>query len=543
MKISRVFKVNGKPFFPLGGQVKNSSGYNPEELETAWKALEYIRANTVEIPVFWEQVEPIEGQFDFSVVDKLIEEARKRNLRLILLWFATWKNGHMKYTPEWVKRNPARFKRVITHDGEAIPTLSSHCKANWEADRKAFCSFIKHLYEKDKDNQTVIAVQIENEPGIVGSDRDYGPEGDRDFKSSVPSVLIELISEKEGSPVHSIWKQCGSKKEGSWPEVFGRWAGELMTAWSIARYIDGLAVAGKEIYPEIPMYVNAWLDGGEWNMAGLNYPSGSPVTSTLDIWKWAAPHIDLIAPDIYRGDHKAYLNACQLYSREDNPLFVPESGASESNALNMFYALADYNAIGYHIFGIEQIVDDDGSLRPEAEKIAGSFQAVSAALPLLIEYQGTGRIHAVVQEEFKSMQILDLGRYVGLVKFYQVVPHSQKLGAISWLDYRHNPAKLVNERGRGLVIQAGEHEFYVLGAGFQLFLHKKDAPYNMLTATQASPFLQRELIDYVRVEEGCFDEEGKWVTIRRRNGDETDFNGIWVQPDVGVVHVVLNDAI
>lgn len=98
MKISRVFKVNGKPFFPLGGQVKNSSGYNPEELETAWKALEYIRANTVEIPVFWEQVEPIEGQFDFSVVDKLIEEARKRNLRLILLWFATWKNGHMKYT-------------------------------------------------------------------------------------------------------------------------------------------------------------------------------------------------------------------------------------------------------------------------------------------------------------------------------------------------------------------------------------------------------------------------------------------------------------
>lgn len=93
------------------------------------------------------------------------------------------------------------------------------------------------------------------------------------------------------------------------------------------------------------------------------------------------------------------------------------------------------------------------------------------------------------------------------------------------------------------MIQAGEHEFYVLGAGFQLFLHKKDAPYNMLTATQASPFLQRELIDYVRVEEGCFDEEGKWVTIRRRNGDETDFNGIWVQPDVGVVHVVLNDAI
>lgn len=537
----RVFKVNGKPFFPLGGQVKNSSGYAPEELETAWKALKYINANTVEIPVYWELVEPEEGKFDFTIVGELIKGARQHNLRLILLWFATWKNGHMKFAPEWVKRDTKRFKRVLTHDGEPIPTLSSHCKETWEADKKAFCQLMKFLRDNDENEQTVIAVQVQNEPGILGSDRDYGPDGEKEFNSEVPSELVEKIKNAVGTPIHQVWKQSGARDSGTWPELFGRNASEVMTAWSIARYIDGIAKAGKEIY-DIPLYVNAWLDKIQWNMAGLNYPSGSPVTLTLDVWKWATPNIDLIAPDIYKGDYLSYRSACQLYSRPDNPLFVPESGTTDSNAINVFYAIADYNAIGYHAFGIEQIVDEEGLLRPEAEKLAGSFQALSAALPLIMKYQGTGKIHAVVQQEFQFEQLVDLGKYQGLVKFYETVPPSKhRTPNIHWLDFRHRGLDLANERGRGLIIQAGDHEFYVLGAGFQLILHRKDAPYNMLTGAQSSERMQMELADYIRVEEGRFDEEGNWHVIRRRNGDETDFNGIWVQPDVGVVRVIMND--
>jgi len=540
MKDTHVFKVKGKPFFPLGGQVKNSSAYAREELDTAWKALQYLHANTAEIPVYWEQVEPVEGKFDFSTVDVLLQEARNRNLKLILLWFATWKNGHMKYAPEWVKLDTNRFQRVITRDGEAIPTLSSHCRESWEADRKAFCRLLQHLREKDGEDQTVIAVQIENEPGIVGSDRDYGPGGEKDFQLPVPGELMEKVQATCSSPLHTIWKECGQKQEGNWAECFGEYGGELMTAWSIARYIDGLAKAGKEIY-DIPMYVNVWLEGKDYNMPGLDYPSGGAVSRTLDIWKWMAPHIDIIAPDIYKLDHRSYRAACSAYAREDNPLFVPESAHEESNSMNMFYAIADYGAIGYHTFGIEHMVAPDGSLRPEAEGIAGSFQAVAAALPLLLKYRNTGRIHAVVQEEFMSSQLLDLGLYYGLVRFFQVMPHTNRLApGTSWPDFRHNPADLAKERGRGLVIQVDEHEFYLLGAGFQVRFHKKNPPYHMLTGAQASEFLQRELVDYVRVEEGHFDEEGNWIVHRRRNGDELDFNGAWVQPDVGVVHVLLN---
>ena len=99
--------VDGQPYLMLGGQVHNSSDW-PSELPRVWKALAELHANTVEAPVYWEQIEPQPGKFDWDNVDLLVKGAREHNLHAVLLWFGTWKNGNMHYAPQWVKTDPKR---------------------------------------------------------------------------------------------------------------------------------------------------------------------------------------------------------------------------------------------------------------------------------------------------------------------------------------------------------------------------------------------------------------------------------------------------
>ena len=360
--IQRVFTVNGRPFFPVGGQAHNQSGQSADQSEKAFKAVQQLHGNTVLIPVYWHQVEPEEGCFDFSIVDALLAHARRYNMKLVLLWFATWKNGSMDYAPDWVKMAPQRFKRVISPTGQPVWVLSSHCRANLEADQKAFTALCAYLKDVDNREGTLIGLQIENEAGIIASDRDYSPEAQALFDSPVPVELIHRLQAAGKGRLFDLWQAANGYECGSWPEVFGPIAGEVFTAWSIAAYIDRLAEAGKAVY-SIPMYVNVWLHQ-DWELAGESYPSGGAVRNVLDIYKWFAPHLDLVAPDIYIGDSRTYEAICDTYARSDNPFYVPESSCWGSNAWLMFRAIADYNAIGYHCFGIESILGEDGSIRP-----------------------------------------------------------------------------------------------------------------------------------------------------------------------------------
>jgi hypothetical protein len=286
------------------------------------------------------------------------------------------------------------------------------------------------------------------------------------------------------------------------------------------------------------MYINVWLGEVGWRVPGDSYPSGGAVSKTLDIFRWLTPHVDFIAPDIYTADSRGYESICAAYARDDNPLFIPESAPGGSNPWLMFRALADYNAIGYHFFAVEEIVGDDGAVRPEAQMLVDSFRCTASALPLLLKHQGTGKIHAVVQEENLASQTFDLEGYYGLVLFDSPsVPRPHK-------DWRHGPKRptasdqRAEERGRGLVFQVSEHEFYLVGGGYRLLLRPKTAPEKALDASLAKDSLLACLANYVCVDEGHFDPQGSFVVDRRRNGDETAA-GVWVEPDVGVVRVLL----
>jgi hypothetical protein len=456
-------------------------------------------------------------------VDKIIQSARENDVKLILLWFGTWKNGRMNYAPAWVKNNSGKYRRVITHEGIPIAVLSSHCEANFKADRNAFCKLIKHVAGVDNNEKTVIAVQVENECGILGkSFRDHGPDAEKEFTSLVPAGLVDLIGKKPSSPLHGIWKNNGQKTSGTWAELFGNDAGEIFTANSISGYINGIARAGKKEY-DVPMFVNVWLDGSGLGYAGQDFPCGGAVTKTLDLWKWNTPDIDLIAPDNYNYNSQVFQKLCSVYDREDNPLFIPESSAWDApNAWLMFYAIGKYNCTGFFIFGIENMFTSDGCMKQELKPIADSFNVLDKASYIIRKYLGTGRIHTFVEEENLKDCRLDLDDYVGIVSF--------KYGRT---DFRHDVMNTPEERGRGMLIRTQRNELFAIGGGYVLSLQKKNQ------FAYAADLSERQ-ITYRSVEEGRFDAEGNWICARERNGDEVD-GGIWLHTDVGVVRVVLCD--
>ena len=136
--------VDGRPYLILGGQIHNSSGW-PSELPQVWQAMANLHANTVEAPVYWEQIEAQQGHFDFTNVDQIVRGAREHNLHVILLWFGTWKNGNNHYTPAWVKADTRRYPRMIRSDGEPIDVLSANSRNTLEADKAAFVALTHHL--------------------------------------------------------------------------------------------------------------------------------------------------------------------------------------------------------------------------------------------------------------------------------------------------------------------------------------------------------------------------------------------------------------
>lgn len=533
-QVKRVFVVDGKPFYPLGAQSDNSSGYNDTESDTALQAVKLLHGNTLEIPVYWDKVEPKEGKFDFTSVDALLTNARRHAVRLILLWFATWKNGNMDYAPVWVKTNKRRFKRAVDRTGNDLWVLSAYCPANLEADKKAFAALCKHLKAQDSTERTVLSLQVENEPCTLGTYRDYGSEAMAVFDSPVPAYLLNAMTAAGKGEVYDIWQRAGGKKSGSWPEIFGPVAGEMVSAWSIATYIDSVAEAGKAIY-DIPMFINGSIGViGSWRgqvpdeIVGL----GEPVPKVLDIYKWFTPHVDLVAPDIHIRHSKGYEAACAAYNRSDNPLFECESGP---NTWSMFRGIADYNSIGYFFYGAENIVAEDGSVRPEFRAMVDSVQCIASAIPLLLKYQGTGKIQAVLQEENMEQHGLDFDGYLGQAQFSG--------GRRARFDWRHSYKQVMtreqgdSNRGRGLVIQASKQEFYLVGANYRLFLRPKLAPEKMrplLFYDEVVPGRQ------LSVDEGHFNEYGNFVVDRQRNGDPVQ-NGIWVEPDVGVIRVIICD--
>lgn len=494
--------VDGKPFFILGGQAHNSSAW-PGMMPQLWQAIKEMHANTLEVPIYWEQVEPKPGKFDFSLIDTLLIQSRKHKIKLVLLWFATWKNGSNHYMPGWMKEDAAKYPNITGKNGKPVDSPSPNIEATMNADIKAFTTVMKYLRKADPQ-YTVIMVQVENEPGAWGSVRDYSPLAQKLFEGPVPTQLLKPeILKALNTPIIS---------SGNWQEVFGNNADEYFQAWSVAKFIGQVAAAGKAVYP-LPMYVNAAIRDPLTNPSANTYESGGPTDNVIPIWKVAAPAIDLLAPDIYLSGSEKILKVIELYDRADNALFVPETSSGADKAKYLYEVIAR-GGIGFSPFGI-----DDNKLgvpaAVTAERLAAFAKDYAMVAPMMSElaqWGFDGRIKAAVEHDDQAEQKIDLGAWQAIVSF----------GGAG----RGNEAPAnTKPTGKAMIVQLEENKFLVIGSLCHITF--KPLGKNLNKTWQ-----------YGKVEEGSY-EKGVFKLLRILNGDETDWGG----PRFGAVPTVLQTTL
>lgn len=483
--------VDGAPFTMLGVQANNSSNY-PAMLPKVWPAVKKLGANTLEIPVAWEQVEPVEGQFDFSYVDTLLAQARENNTRLVLLWFGTWKNTGPAYTPGWVKNDNVRFPRMLDEKGQPFYALSPHAASTLEADKKAFVAFMAHLKAVDP-GRTVILVQVENEVGTYGLVRDHAPAAQKLFDAAVPDALVKKLN----------------RQPGTWTQVFGKNADEYFHAWSIASYVEAVAEAGKAVYP-LPMYVNVALRDPLKDQDPKTYAAGGPTWNVLDVWKAAAPNIFTAAPDLYGHTSKEIEAQIARYTRPDNPLTIVEIGHDPALFARWFYPVLGNHGLGFAPFGFDYSGYSNYPLGAKSvtdEAMAPFAAHYAQVAPMMRDWAKISfenETWGVGEPDDHAAQTLDLGRWKATVsygwwEFGEPKYFSTAVGKPDWAD---------KPTGGMLVAKLGENDFLVMGYHARISFDLKD------------PKTGHGMFD--RVEEGRF-ENGKWIVDRVWNGDQTDY--------------------
>jgi hypothetical protein len=341
---------------------------------------------------------------------------------------------------------------AIRIDGESIDVLSPLSRNTLDADKGAFVALMRHLKQIDREQHTVLLIQVENESGNIGSVRDNSAEANRKFAGAVPADLLVAVH----------------KSPGTWSQVFGGEADELFQLYHQAKYINEIVAAGKSEF-SIPHYINVWIDypaaelpQRQLDSPGIGYPSGGAVQKFVGLWRVLAPSIDMIGPDIYADDSPFYRDTMRAYHRADNPLLIPETGRSDSFAKFIFYALGD-GAIGFAPFGVDQsgwnILGDE-----PRNAHARNFALISPISREIAQFEFDGKVKTAVEEPGQCSQEINFGLWQATAAFGFPQP-----------DGRRAPGTK-DAHGAALVAQLGPDEFLVTGVDASVSFHLPGRP-------------------------------------------------------------------
>jgi hypothetical protein len=254
------------------------------------------------------------------------------------------------------------------------------------------------------------------------------------------------------------------------------------------------------------MFANAWLAMPDQRPG--QYPCGGPVAHMIDIWRAAAPALELSAPDIYVDD---FAGVCREYSRNGNPLLIPEVRADQDLSAKALYAFGEHGALCYSPFGIEDLGDllprnDQPCANPVAavswiaagaegtQLLVNTYEMLGEAMPLLSTYLGTERSRGVLQCQGETQTELTLG------------------GIALRITYNH-PWQADRPAAGGIIISPADQEFLVIGHGFRL-------DFALPSATiAAGAYYECGNLDFLEIREGEW-RNGEFIRGRRLNGDE-----------------------
>jgi beta-galactosidase GanA len=368
--------VNNQPFLVLGGELGNSSAACNEDIERIFPKLQRMGLNTVLVPAYWDLIEPQEGTFDFSLTDKVLDEARKNKLKVVFLWFGAWKNSMSCYAPLWFKEDYKKYPRAYTRSGKPLEIASAFSQNVLEADKRAFTRWMQHIAQVDKAHGTVIMIQIENEIGMLEDARDYSAVANRAFEANVPTEFINYLKQNK-KRLHpqmlAKWEKQGCLTQGNWQTIFGNdlYTDEIFMAYHYAKYVEHLAQTARSIY-NVPLFVNAAM-----NSRGRKpgeYPSAGPLAHLIDVWHCGAPSIDFLSPDLYDD---GFTNWVAQYHLHNNPLFIPEIRLTENDGVRAFYVFGEHEAIGISPFSIEDGSDAPSSALVMAARLMPRWCAIT----------------------------------------------------------------------------------------------------------------------------------------------------------------------
>ena len=276
----------------------------------------------------------------------------------------------------------------------------------------------------------------------------------------------------------AMWKK-NDASDSNWESVFGRSveADEIFQAWYYARFANEVAKAGKEVY-NLPMFVNAALN--HRNVKPGEYPSAGPLPHLMDVWKAAAPDIDMLSPDYYTPK---FIHYSELYVRGGNPFFIPEIQFDSSAGIKALAAVGKYGSMGFSPFAIET------ASQKNVEAVTSAYGLLRDLQPLIYTSKGTDGFFIEKDNQFVST----IGSYELVVK------HDNSLG------WKKESKEAAWAPAGAILVKLSEDEFLIGGNGI------------VITATSLVP---GRIAGILSAEEGTL-KNGTWKPHRRMNGDQT----------------------